>query len=161
MQTQPSKADKQLRMRTASPIAFQDAIRLFFIDVDGLKQINDSFGHSEGDLVLRRTTDALKNTFRDSDVLARLGGDEFAVLAIEASDRDEATILARFDRYLNTISAAEAESKLSLSVGVARFDYRTPESIAELMARADQAMYEQKRMRRRLQTVAAQSVSPC
>lgn len=133
---------------------------LFFIDVDDLKQINDSLGHSEGDRILRRTTEALKNTFRDSDVIARLGGDEFAVLAIEASDRDEATISARFDRHLNTINAGEAESKLSLSVGVARFDHRTPESIAELMARADQAMYERKRTRRRLRTVAAQSGLP-
>src|SRR5206468_4904169 len=64
-------------------------ILLFFMDIDGMKQINDSFGHGEGDQVLRRTAKALKMTFRDSDVIARLGGDEFAVLAIEASDNSE------------------------------------------------------------------------
>ena len=60
---------------------------LFFIDVDGLKQINDSFGHSEGDNALIRTAEVLRMTFRESDVLARIGGDEFGALAIEASGR--------------------------------------------------------------------------
>src|SRR5215469_10710622 len=51
---------------------------LFFLDMDGLKQINDSLGHSEGDRALKRAGGILKETFRDSDIVARLGGDEFA-----------------------------------------------------------------------------------
>jgi diguanylate cyclase (GGDEF)-like protein len=122
---------------------------LFFIDVDGLKRINDSFGHSEGDLALTRTAEVLGKTFRDSDVLARLGGDEFAALAIEASGHCEATITARLRQNLETVSTNESRYLLSLSLGVVRFDPRTTSSIAQLMLQADQAMYEHKTQRRR------------
>ena len=133
---------------------------LFFIDVDGLKLINDSFGHAEGDRALRRTAETLKKTFRDSDVIARLGGDEFAVLAIEAAGHSEATITARLQRYLQTINAREAQCKISLSVGVARFDHRNPASLAELMAQADLAMYEDKRARSNSRIVAMETDDP-
>ncbi len=122
---------------------------LFVMDVDGLKQINDSFGHFEGDRALKRTAEVLEETFRDSDVVARLGGDEFAVLAIEASGHSEATIKTRLFEHLKSISAEQSCYEISLSLGVARFDPRNRTSIAELMAKADQAMYEQKRRRSR------------
>lgn len=80
---------------------------LFVMDVDRLKQINDSFGHFEGDRALKRTADALEETFRDSDVAARLGGDEFAVLAIEASGHSEAIIKTRLFERLKSISAEQ------------------------------------------------------
>jgi diguanylate cyclase (GGDEF)-like protein len=123
---------------------------LFFIDVDALKQINDSFGHSEGDRALKRAAKALGMTFRDSDVIARLGGDEFAVLAIEASDHSETTIRTRLYEDLESISAEESRYAISLSLGVARFDPHGRASIGELMAKADQAMYEQRRRRLKL-----------
>jgi len=122
---------------------------LFVIDVDRLKQINDSFGHSEGDRALKRTAQALEMTFRDSDVIARLGGDEFAVLAIEASGHSEATIRTRLCEDLKSISAGESRYEISLSLGVARFDPSGHTSIGELMVKADQAMYEQKRRQSR------------
>jgi diguanylate cyclase (GGDEF)-like protein len=118
---------------------------LFFMDVVGLKNINDSFGHSEGDRALKRTSKAIEKTFRDSDVIARLGGDEFAVLAIEASDSSEAAIRARLCRDLKLMSEREARYKIDLSLGAARLEVRSKTCIEELMARADQAMYERKR----------------
>ncbi len=120
---------------------------LFMMDVDHLKQINDSFGHLEGDCALQRMADVLEETFRDSDVVARLGGDEFAVLAIEAAGHCEATIKARLFELLKSISAKQSRYAISISLGVARFDPDSPTSIAELMLKADQAMYEQKRQR--------------
>jgi diguanylate cyclase (GGDEF)-like protein len=123
---------------------------LFVMDVDRLKQINDSFGHSEGDGALKRTAEVLEETFRDSDVVARLGGDEFAVLAIEASGHSEATIKTRLFECLKSLSAEHHNYEISLSLGVARFDPRNRTSIGELMVKADQAMYEQKRRRSRL-----------
>jgi diguanylate cyclase (GGDEF)-like protein len=120
---------------------------LFVMDVDRLKQINDSLGHFEGDRALRRTADALEETFRDSDVIARLGGDEFAVLAIEAAGHSEPTIKTRLFECLKSISAEQPRYEISLSLGVARFDPRNCASIGELMAKADQTMYEQKRRR--------------
>jgi diguanylate cyclase (GGDEF)-like protein len=120
---------------------------LFVMDVDRLKQINDSFGHFEGDRALKRTADALRETFRDSDVVARLGGDEFAVLAIEASGHSEATIKTRLFECLKSTTSRHSRYEISLSSGVARFDPRNCASIGELMAKADEAMYEQKRRR--------------
>ena len=120
---------------------------LFMMDVDGLKRINDSFGHFEGDRALKRTADVLEETFRDSDVVARLGGDEFAVLAIEAAGHSEATIKTRLFGCLKSISAEQSRCEISLSLGIARFDPCTRTSIRELMVKADQAMYEQKRLR--------------
>ena len=123
---------------------------LFMMDLDRLKQINDSFGHFEGDRALKHTAYALEETFRDSDVVARLGGDEFAVLAIEATGYSEATIKTRLFECLKAINPDQSRYELSLSLGVARFDPSTCTSIGELMMTADQAMYKQKPRRSRL-----------
>src|ERR1700757_4707658 len=117
----------------------QDALLLFF-DMDNLKGINDAFGHREGDLAIIRAADALEKTFRDSDILARFGGDEFAVLASEASISNREAIEARMDRNLEKVNAEESRYKLSLSIGIARFDSETTCSLGELMARADHDM---------------------
>jgi len=121
------------------------SVLLFFIDVDGMKEINDVFGHAEGDAALKCTAEALETTFRDSDVIARFGGDEFAALAIEASGQNEATIRDRLTEYLKSASREDSSCEFSVSLGTARFDPWNPTSIRELIAEADRAMYEQKR----------------
>ena len=138
-------AERQLKLGRRSG----RGMLLFVMDVDRLKQINDSFGHFEGDCALKRTAGILEETFRDSDVVARLGGDEFAVLAIEASGHSEATIKTRLFECLKSISAGQSRYEISLSLGFARFDPGSRTSIVELMAKADRAMYEQKRRRSR------------
>ena len=136
-------AERQMRLGRRSG----RGMLLFIMDVDRLKQINDSFGHCEGDRALKQTARALEKTFRDSDVVARLGGDEFAVLAIEAAGHSEATLKTRLSEALRSISAKQFRCEISLSLGLARFDPANPISIGELMAKADQAMYQQKRRR--------------
>jgi diguanylate cyclase (GGDEF)-like protein len=128
---------------------------LFFCDLDNLKGINDVHGHREGDLALIRTADALEETFRESDLLARLGGDEFAVLAWEASLPDVRTILGRLSKNLEKANLDGTQYKLSLSVGVARYDPNFPVPLGQLMATADAAMYKEKR--RRPRTVIARA----
>jgi diguanylate cyclase (GGDEF)-like protein len=120
---------------------------LLFCDLDGLKQINDTFGHREGDHALVRTADALEEVFRESDVLARLGGDEFAVLATDLTCENLPTIFERLHKSLRKASQDEARYELSLSVGASWFDPHAPVSLGELMESADQAMYEEKRRR--------------
>ena len=122
----------------------QDVILLFF-DMDNLKGINDAFGHREGDLAIIRAANALEETFRDSDILARLGGDEFAVLASEASIPNRQAIVPRIDRSLEKANAEESRYKVSFSIGIARFDPETACSLGELMTRADQDMYANKK----------------
>jgi diguanylate cyclase (GGDEF)-like protein len=139
-------AERQLKLGRRSG----RAILVFFADVDGLKQINDKFGHKEGDLALVHAAQVLEKTFRDSDVIARFGGDEFAVLALEVSGHSESTIRARLDRNLKELNARYSRCTLSISLGAARFDPtspRSPASIEQLMIRADEAMYEEKRLR--------------
>jgi diguanylate cyclase (GGDEF)-like protein len=138
-------ADRQLKLARRSG----RSLLLFFIDLDGLKEINDVFGHTEGDAALKWTAEALLATFRDSDVVARLGGDEFAALAIEASGQSEVSIRERLTEYLRSVSGGDTRHKFSVSLGTARFDPLHPVSIRELIAEADRAMYEQKQKRRR------------
>jgi diguanylate cyclase (GGDEF)-like protein len=125
------------------------SLLLLFCDLDNLKKINDSYGHREGDLALIRTADALEQAFRDSDILARLDGDEFVVLASEASSQTQEVLLRRLEKNLKKSNANESRYELSLSVGVARFDPKRAISLGELMAQADEAMYEQKRNHRK------------
>ncbi|PYT81017.1 MAG: hypothetical protein DMG40_10940 [Acidobacteria bacterium] len=139
-------ADRQLKLARRSG----RSLLLFFIDLDGLKEINDVFGHTAGDAALKCTAEALEATFRDSDVVARFGGDEFAALAIEASGQSEASIRDRLTEYLKSSSGKDPHYEFSVSVGIARFDPWNPVSIRELIAQADQAMYEQKRCRSEL-----------
>jgi diguanylate cyclase (GGDEF)-like protein len=122
-------------------------VLLLFCDLDHFKSINDSFGHKEGDLALIRTADALEETFRESDVLARLGGDEFAVLSWEASLPDVRAMAGRLEKRLAKAHTEEPRFRLSLSIGVARYDPQVPLSLGELMAQADKDMYRHKNRR--------------
>jgi diguanylate cyclase (GGDEF)-like protein len=109
---------------------------LFFADVDHLKRINDTYGHQEGDLALIRTAEALKQTFRNSDILARLSGDEFAILALEASSRDRDAILRRLKCQIQEVSSEEKRYPLSISVGTARFDPKRDIALGDLHVRS-------------------------
>ena len=119
---------------------------LVFADVDNLKQINDTFGHREGDQALIETADILKMTFRASDVIARIGGDEFAILAIEASQDGTQLLSKRLQDRLQERNAQQRRPyRLSVSIGLAGLDPRKKTSLEDLMGLADQALYEQKR----------------
>jgi diguanylate cyclase (GGDEF)-like protein len=122
---------------------------LFFVDVDNLKHINDSFGHHEGDLAILRVADTLEDCFRDSDIIARIGGDEFVVLALETCGESQEAILRRLETGLETSNARESRYQVSLSVGVAKFDPKHPVSLGDLVSIADRMMYAEKRERRR------------
>jgi len=124
-----------------------EGLLLFLADVDGLKDINDSYGHREGDLALIRTADAMERAFRDSDILARLGGDEFAALALDASNQSEDIILRRLEESLRISNRDDSRYRLSLSVGVARLDPDHLVSVGELLEQADRAMYAVKKKR--------------
>jgi two-component system cell cycle response regulator len=111
---------------------------LMFADLDGLKTINDTFGHEAGDRAIAGTAAILRACFRDSDVVARLGGDEFAVLMPETSP-DAVQIVE--DRLHGKLEASD----LSLSTGWARLTPGDDISLEGLMARADAALYVTKR----------------
>jgi diguanylate cyclase (GGDEF)-like protein len=120
---------------------------LLFADLDKLKDINDSFGHPEGDRALRAVANVLKETFRTSDLIARLGGDEFIVLAINAPEAGIQKMVSRLQKNIERFNQQNRYYQISLSYGVARFDPRNSTSLEEMILQADQALYEQKRNR--------------
>jgi diguanylate cyclase (GGDEF)-like protein len=125
-------------------------VLLVYADFDGLKFINDWFGHQEGDLMLVNTANLLSNVFRESDIIARIGGDEFVVFSIETTDVDVETIRNRFEKDLEANNAKRANAhKISLSVGIVYYKQENPYSLNEILNRADQLMYEQKKHTRR------------
>jgi diguanylate cyclase (GGDEF)-like protein len=118
---------------------------MFFADLDGLKWINDHFGHGEGDRAISLTGRCIKETFRKFDVTGRLSGDEFVALIQEEPGRSAEAICQRLGMNLANCAGAESRYKLSLSVGVAHFDPGKPATLQELMRQADTAMYQHKR----------------
>jgi diguanylate cyclase (GGDEF)-like protein len=117
---------------------------LIYADMDGLKQINDTFGHNEGSLAIAKTAEVLRQTFRDSDIVARLGGDEFAILAPDVPDNEIPKIIGRLHTGLRD-AEKNHNYQLSLSIGSISVDHTEKSTILELLAQADQAMYEDKR----------------
>lgn len=134
---------------------------LLFADLDGLKTINDTYGHHEGDHALMRVAEVLRRTFRQSDVVARYGGDEFAILALDASGDLGETIRRRLAANLTEANTAgEKPYRLGLSLGTIPFDGRFDEPLGALLARADRALYVEKRARRRAADVSGNPLPP-
>jgi diguanylate cyclase (GGDEF)-like protein len=114
-----------------------------FVDLDRLKQINDTFGHQEGNRALIEAANVLRDSFRESDIIARLGGDEFAIFI---SETDHQKIAARIAQKLAASNAARPHSyRLSLSMGIVSGDASKDSQLETLLGRADALMYAQKR----------------
>ncbi len=134
-------AEKQLQIarRTGLPEV------LLFIDLDGMKRINDEHGHEAGDTALRRVAAVLHAAFRTSDIIARLGGDEFVVLCPDTGPESVPTLLEGLKQHVGDANAGAAVPwRLSFSVGTAVFDTQHPATLGELVNEADAAMYASK-----------------
>ena len=117
---------------------------MLYVDVDGLKAINDSFGHRAGDEALIQVAGLLASGVRKSDVCARIGGDEFAILLENA---DEASAHETAARLIDQIACCELmhdgnELPLSVAIGVALIE--SSDTAESVMARADEEMYRRK-----------------
>lgn len=122
-------------------------LMLVYADIDGLKHINDRFGHQEGSRAIVQAAEILKKSCRGSDIVGRIGGDEFTVLAIGADTAEEIT--ARIEEQLRIHNNdGKRPYQLSLSIGVTRIEPGSTASIEDLLARADQAMYEHKNVKK-------------
>jgi diguanylate cyclase (GGDEF)-like protein len=119
---------------------------LYFIDMDGLKSINDTLGHEFGDMAIRDFSKILKQSFRLSDVIARLGGDEFAVIMVDEHVTPE-MVTKRLQRKINEYNELNSMNvyKLSISLGLESFDPKNPITIEEMLRVADEKMYHQKK----------------
>jgi diguanylate cyclase (GGDEF)-like protein/PAS domain S-box-containing protein len=124
------------------------AAAVVFVDLNGMKRINDELGHDMGDAALRDTANVLLAAHRDADVVARLGGDEFVVFALDVTERDLVQLRLRLrDLSDKEVTARARPYRLSMSIGGA-FMPGPATSIAQLLDAADAAMYAQKNARR-------------
>ena len=123
---------------------------VLFVDMDNLKIINDELGHSVGSISLVETAKLLSSTFRETDVIGRLGGDEFVV----AGQFDAQEISVSIDRLRSAAASKTLHAKnrffLNLSMGFAATDAAADETLKSVVARADKAMYKDKRAKKRL-----------
>ncbi len=131
-------------LRTASRL--KKGIFLTFADLNGLKIINDTYGHQAGDIAIKEFGSLLKSIHRETDVVARIGGDEFVVLAMESDERvDSESILKRVKDELQKYNAQKKlKFELTASIGITRWEPGSDISMEDLIAEADRLMYMDK-----------------
>jgi diguanylate cyclase (GGDEF)-like protein len=134
--------DSHLEFRSKREAPFS----VIYIDLNGFKKINDTYGHQAGDDLLKQVGDRLRLAFRPKDVVGRWGGDEFVAL-VDAGLVDAQSYISRIAQGLSkefviSSGAAEHQVKVGAAVGVAT--WRPGETVTEVLQRADAKMYEQK-----------------
>ncbi|MDX1571288.1 MAG: sensor domain-containing diguanylate cyclase [Xanthomonadales bacterium] len=130
---------------------FQRPASLLFFDLDGLKPINDQYGHAAGDRVLRAFADVLRNTFRDVDVVGRLGGDEFVVFMSGVGREHTDAALGRLAEAVDAFNQGQGSDqpeRIHYSFGEVHDDPERHGTLADLMREADERMYKHKRARK-------------
>jgi diguanylate cyclase (GGDEF)-like protein len=143
-------ADQQLRLARRQG---KDAV-VMYADMDGFKQLNDTYGHAVGDRALVAVARVLQTTVRDCDVVARLGGDEFTILAMDADGAGARIIQRRIEERLAILNASgELPTSIALTIGHTRVRPSDPATVCELLARADQLLYARKRRRQVMRAV--------
>lgn len=129
------------------------SVLLCYVDVDRFKQINDQYGHAVGDRALRHVADALRSTFRESDVVGRIGGDEFVALApVTGAGTSPDAVVASFGRRLDRALAERVArdasgAPVSVTTGWIVSTAHDERGLEALLAEADAALYARKRAR--------------
>lgn len=119
---------------------------LIYIDIDDFKNINDTFGHGEGDQVLKKVVKLLKSALREIDIICRMGGDEFLLIFPDSSPKDLSIINERFNNNLIKLNQTiKKPYKIGFSIGISCYDPDNPQSMDELIQIADNKMYEDKK----------------
>jgi len=134
----------RLRDELKRSLRYREPLTLLFFDLDGLKDINDRYGHRAGSMALRKASSVIRTELRETDVAARWGGDEFTLIAQRT---DAATGLALANRIRRRIADRMAAWPLTVSVGVATTNLQNPAGLdpTALLREADLAMYEAKK----------------
>jgi diguanylate cyclase (GGDEF)-like protein len=141
--------ERELKRSVAYVKRYGISAALIFLDLDDFKPVNDRHGHAAGDAVLKAVAAAIVAEVRASDVVARIGGDEFVVLLWNVDDAAAATKAAALERavYATSVQCGASTLVVGASAGLALVG--ALDSAADLLARADAAMYARKAERRR------------
>ena len=137
----------------ARALRFGHPLAVMMVDIDHFKEVNDRFGHSIGDQVLRQMANAFREKLRVTDTAARYGGEEFVVLLPETDDQTARLTAERLRTYIpHMIAEKEQLPTVTISLGIAMLDQDTHD-FSKLVAHADQALYESKNSGRNRTTV--------
>ena len=137
--------DRQMKLshRSKSPLL------LAFLDIDRFKSINDTFGHDEGDKVLKEAVNLFRSTLREVDIICRMGGDEFLLIFPDNSLKEAPLIKERLDKDLIELNQTlKKPYSIDLSIGFSEYDPDAPLAMDELIRIADQKMYEKKKKKK-------------
>ncbi|PRR82076.1 diguanylate cyclase domain-containing protein [Clostridium vincentii] len=128
-----------------SPIQ-EDSFYVIFIDLDGFKAINDTFGHDSGDIVLKVVAERLIKCVKTSDTVSRIGGDEFTIILKDIVLKDDVSLICNriISEIAEPISIGENKGYVTASIGVSNYP-NDSEDVDELIKKADDAMYVAKR----------------
>ena len=122
---------------------------IIYAGVDGMQAINDDHGRETGDQELIDTSNILRKTFREADILARTGGDEFVISTLVSSEDGKNLIMTRLYENIEKYNADKNGSRnLSLSFGSSFYNPKEPVSIEEVLSRADEKMHGDKKSKR-------------
>ena len=125
----------------------QYPISVIMADIDGLKDINDTFGHSTGDQVLVNLANLFSDVFRHEDIVSRLGGDEFVILLPNTDASTTKKIIKRIKKQNIAYNKRHMDLPISFSMGISTA--KQGESIEGHLKNADNLMYEEKRTKKR------------
>jgi len=137
--------DRQMKLslRSKSPLL------LAFLDIDKFKPINDTFGHDEGDTILKEVAGLFKSTLREIDIICRMGGDEFLLVFPDNSLKDASQIKKRLDQNLTQLNhTLKKPYQIEFSIGLSEYIPDNPLSMDELIRIADKEMYEDKKKKK-------------
>lgn len=138
-------AEKDFKMLKRSKNGFI----IVYVDLDGLKWINDHLGHHQGDQALIDLANMLKNSFRETDIIGRIGGDEFVIIALNSKQSDMKLIRGRIEEHINNHNKnSNNQYNLSASIGLVSCEPNEHSSLDDIMKVADKKMYEEKQTKK-------------
>ncbi len=136
----------QLQLEMDRALRYKGSLSLLLLDLDGFKQYNDTYGHPEGDQILIRLGDVIRECLRKSDTAYRYGGDEFMVILPETRGGEARNVAERIRASfasVNPYRISDGNVDVTLSVGVV--EYQPGEDLSGFVKKADQTMYQAKR----------------
>ncbi|RDE24566.1 diguanylate cyclase [Motiliproteus coralliicola] len=140
---------------------YHSPLTICYLDLDGLKQANDRYGHAEGDWLIKTFSKIVAESVREADIAARLGGDEFLLVLPQSSDKESLELMQRLKQKLHKIEQDLCKAySLSFSYGVVQLDSTRHNNAQMLLAEADKQMYLQKHAKREQDPLSPEQ-DPC